>query len=184
MKKTIINLGLVLVAFALGVSINNACSKSIEDMTDSELRQLVIELQNQVNELKSKVAKLESSAANSGSNGGFDKVFYVGKVPFLPNGTPDIDLHTQVDIEMSSFNKVSGQYDYYYKRKENEILDSQGRILGKEYSYEIIEDNIGIEASLPKIDPTVYSYTNDSFEMRTVTESAAQKVVSKSIYKF
>jgi hypothetical protein len=68
MKKTILNLGAILLAFVIGVSINNACAGSIDNMNDSELRKLVAELQQEVNNLKDRVAELERKNRNSSSN--------------------------------------------------------------------------------------------------------------------
>jgi len=127
MKRTFINLGLVLVAFAIGVSIHNACSKSIEDMSDSELRNLVLELQSQVNELKEKVAKLE--AGTGGEFGGFNGGFYVGKVPFFPSGTPDLQYAIDgTTTEVISYNKLTGKNDYHYITRSQAQKDSQGRL--------------------------------------------------------
>lgn len=44
MKKTIVNLGLMLVVFAIGITINNACASSLDNMSDSELRSLVVKM--------------------------------------------------------------------------------------------------------------------------------------------
>ena len=69
MKKTILNLGAILLAFVIGVSINNACADSIDNMNDSELRKLVAELQQEVNDLKDRVAELERKNRNGSGNG-------------------------------------------------------------------------------------------------------------------
>ena len=59
MKRTLLNLGAILVAFIIGLAINNACADSLENMSDTELRKLVAQLQQEVNSLKSRVAELE-----------------------------------------------------------------------------------------------------------------------------
>lgn len=45
MKRTVVNLGAILVAFIVGVAINNACADSLDNMSDTELRKLVSQLQ-------------------------------------------------------------------------------------------------------------------------------------------
>lgn len=84
MKRTVLNLGAILIAFIIGIAINNACADSLEKMSDSELRNLVARLQEEVNSLKKKVSQLE---ANSGDDnvGGF---FIVDGVRFCATGTP------------------------------------------------------------------------------------------------
>ena len=59
MKRTVLNFGAILVAFIIGIAINNACADSLEKMSDSEVRNLVARLQEEVNSLKSRVAELE-----------------------------------------------------------------------------------------------------------------------------
>ena len=68
MKRTLLNLGAILAAFLIGLAINNACADSLENMSDSELRNLVAQLQKEVNNLKQKVAELEGKVNNSGSS--------------------------------------------------------------------------------------------------------------------
>ena len=66
MKKTIVNIGAILVAFCIGLAINSACADSLEKMSDSELRNLVSQLQQEVNSLKQRVADLEGKLGNGG----------------------------------------------------------------------------------------------------------------------
>ncbi len=67
MKKTFVNIGAVIVAFCIGLAINSACADSLEKMSDSELRNLVSQLQQEVNNLKQRVAELEGKISNGGS---------------------------------------------------------------------------------------------------------------------
>lgn len=179
MKRTIINLGLVLVAFAVGVSINNACSKSLEDMSDSDLRELVEELQNQVNDLKEKVAKMEGV-----TGGGFNGGFYVGKVPFYPSGKPAVDYASDVVSETIRYNKLTGKNDYHYIAKSQIQKDAQGRYLGGSTSYEVIEDNIGLEF-ITDVLRVEYSYTNNTCEVVQKNEAATNSTLTdKTTYYF
>lgn len=186
MKRAFINLGLVLVAFAIGVSINNACSKSIEDMSDSDLRSLVIELQSQVNELKVKVAKLEAGTGEGGSGGGlggFNGGFYVGKVPFFPSGTPDLQYAIDgTTTEVISYNKLTGKNDYHYITKSQAQKDSQGRFLTSTTSCEVLENNLGYE--FVNTTGSEYSYTNNTCVVKTEQENANNKLTLIYTYHF
>ena len=67
MKKTILNVGAILAAFLIGLAINNACADSLENMSDSELRNLVSQLQKEVTALKQRVSELEGKVGSGGS---------------------------------------------------------------------------------------------------------------------
>jgi len=74
MKRAVLNIGAIVIAFIIGLAINNACAGDLDNMSDTELRNLVSKLQQEVNNLKSKVAELESiignaSSSSSGSDG-------------------------------------------------------------------------------------------------------------------
>ena len=75
MKRTLLNLGAILAAFLIGLAINNACADSLENMSDTELRKLVAQLQQELNSLKERVAQLEKSNGNSSSG----REGYIGK---------------------------------------------------------------------------------------------------------
>ena len=182
MKRTIINLGLVLVAFAIGVSIENACSKSIMDMSDSDLRNLVLELQGQVNELKEKVAKLEGGT--DGGLGGFNGGFYVGRVPFFPSGSPDVQYASNSTSEVISYNKLTGKNDYHYITKSQTQKDSQGRLLKSTTSYEVLENNLGTDYYEKRISDSESSYTTNTCEHVLVQESTTSKITQKVTYFF
>lgn len=193
MKRAFINLGLVLVAFAIGVSINNACSKSIEDMSDSDLRSLVIELQRQVNELKGKVAileekvvKLEAGTGEGGSGeglGGFNGGFYVGKVPFFPSGIPVLQYAIdETTTEVISYNKLTGKNDYHYITKSQAQKDSQGRFLTSTTSCEVLENNVDYE--FVNTTGSEYSYTNNTCVVKNEQENSNIKLTVIYTYHF
>lgn len=137
MKKTIVNLGLMLVAFAIGITINNACAGSLENMSDSELRSLVVKmqqdikaLQSEVSDLKSQLAKL-STSGGSGSAGG-QYGFVVDGLRFNPNGMVDdiIDHYVQkieTSYDNASQNNTIQELEYRYVR------DSKGRVIQNIY---------------------------------------------------
>lgn len=74
MKKVILNFGAILTAFIIGLAINSACADSLDKMSDTELRNLISQLQQEVNALKSRVAELEGkvNASTSGSGSSFE----------------------------------------------------------------------------------------------------------------
>ena len=78
MKKAVLNIGAIVIAFIIGLAINNACAGDLDNMSDTELRNLVSKLQQEVNNLKSKVAELESKIGNtSSSSSGSDGASFV-----------------------------------------------------------------------------------------------------------
>ena len=68
MKKTIFNLAAICLAFAAGLAINNACADPIESMTDTELRRLVVQLQDEIESLKKEVSDLKGKINGGGSS--------------------------------------------------------------------------------------------------------------------
>ena len=96
MKRTLLNVGAILAAFLIGLAINNACADSLENMSDSELRDLVTQLQKEVNNLKQKVAELEGRFNNSG-----------GSTPSLSYGF-DVD-----GLHFNNAGVVENPIDYY-----------------------------------------------------------------------
>ena len=138
MKKTILNLGAILMAFIIGVTINNACASKIDNMSDSELRNLVSQLQQEVNSLKERVAELEekiggSSGRNSGSTS-TGALFEVDGLLFFKDGNvaSPIDYYTTgqnayqiINGERSDITNTS-QYSYKFN------YDSKGRISSTE----------------------------------------------------
>lgn len=131
MKRTLLNLGAILVAFIIGLAINNACADSLEKMSDSELRNLVARLQDEVNSLKNRVAELEgkiSSSSGSGSSIGGAYAFEVDGIHYNMDGTraDPLDYYEMVE----SYQIVNGKRtdttpsDY----KIAYTYDSKGRI--------------------------------------------------------
>ena len=127
MKRAILNLGAIIVAFFIGLAINSACADSLEKMTDSELRTLVSQLQQEVNSLKQRVAQLETQISNVGTSSPATGVgFDVDGIHFDNMGFPE----DRIDYtESSSYYIINGvrtdnptttsQYEY----------DSKGRII-------------------------------------------------------
>jgi hypothetical protein len=153
MKKTILNLGAILLAFAIGVSINNACADSIDNMNDSELRKLVAELQQEVNDLKERVAALERNNDTGGE-------FVVDGMHFGRDGncTDPVDYYgysSSDDYEIIDGVRVSpnshdASYHYTY--------DSYGRI--ESFWNDKTE----------RFEKTTYSYSNKTITMEFVAK--------------
>ena len=121
MKKSLLNLGAILVAFCLGISINNSCADP-DDYTASrgetsveELWAAIDALKEEVNTLKSKVKSLESSSENGSVSKSGD--FMVDGLWYNPNGACESQLKS---ITMSISNGSSSKIEYHH--------DSQGRL--------------------------------------------------------
>lgn len=126
MKRTILNLGAIVMAFVIGLAINNACADNLGQLSDSELRSLVSQLQQEVNSLKQKVAELESKLNGSGgSPSSSDGGFVVDGIHFGRNGFPDDKIKQIV---------TTGYYIIDGKRTDSEPstsiyeYDTKGRI--------------------------------------------------------
>lgn len=131
MKRTAINLGAILVAFIIGIAINNACADNLEKMTDTELRKLVSQLQQEVNSLKSRVAELEvqiNSNSNSGSSTGGTYAFEVDGMHFTMGGgyCDPMDYYESI----GGYQIINGQRTEYPEGnyKVAYTYDSKGRI--------------------------------------------------------
>lgn len=159
MKKTIFNLGAILAAFLIGLAINNACADSLENMSDTELRKLVAQLQQEVNSLKERVAQLEKAGGNSSSgsssgvatSGGFtvDGIFFnnagfpESKVDYyeytgymLINGSRTDMTPSTSRYEYDSYGRIAKQgiYTYEYSTKKySQIYDT---LSGDDGSYQ------------------------------------------------
>lgn len=163
MKQTLLNLGVICVAFIIGLSINNACAdsldKSSDDMENStnnlenvpegELIKLISQLQQKVDALEQRISQLEKQADNSNevpviSDGGF----VVDGIHFGRSGFPDeiIDY-----VESKTYRIVNGvATDINTGRLEYEY-DSKGRIFkygdytisysGRTYTYTMETEN-------------------------------------------
>lgn len=86
MKKTFFNLAAICFAFAVGLAINNACADPIESMTDTELRRLVIQLQDEIEYLKKEVSDLKEKINGGGSSSTECEEFYVDGLYFDRSG--------------------------------------------------------------------------------------------------
>lgn len=133
MKRSLINLGAIIVAFIIGVAINNSCADSLENMSDKELRKLVLQLQEEIKSLKSRVAKLEGktgSSSSSGSTIGGGYAFVVDGIHFNMDGTY-CDPKDYAET-VSSYQIINGvRIDSTYSapsRIVSYIYDSYGRL--------------------------------------------------------
>lgn len=137
MKRTGLNLGAILVAFVVGIAINNACADSLEKMSDGELRNLVARLQEEVNNLKQKVSLLE---ANSGgvSECGF---FMVDGLRFCATGTPVYNVEKHYTMKMTTVNNGITNTTETVHNSSDIKYDNKGRVIsslttGTDYDYE------------------------------------------------
>ena len=176
MKKTILNLGTVLLAFILGLAINNACADNLDSLTDTELRKLVSQLQQEINSLKTRVTELEgriSSSSNPSSPNDRAYAFKVDGIHYDMNGTfsDPIDYY-----ELSDSYSITGgvrtdtpgtNYKYSY------TYDSNGRI-----------SSILLDAST-YLQETQYSYSNNmvTYTYKTTYKNPVSAGTSESGYK-
>lgn len=148
MKKTVLNFGATIIAFIIGLAINGACAGSFDNMTDTELRKLVSQLQEEVNSLKQQVAQLESLkqqvAQLENKIGGFESSlsiktsgFDVDGIHFDNSGFPEDKL---------DYYEVTGYYLNNGVRTEvtpsisKYEYDSKGRVIKQgQYSYSYSE---------------------------------------------
>ena len=142
MKRTVLNLGAILVAFIIGLAINNACADSLDNMTDTELRKLVSQLQQEVIALKNRVTELESKVGNNSNSGaaiGGAYAFEVDGIHFGMDGNccDPIDYNETVSSYQivggvrTDYNNPSMRIQYTY--------DSHGRISSYFYNTETSE---------------------------------------------
>ena len=157
-------------AFIIGVTINNACASKIDNMSDSELRNLVSQLQQEVNSLKERVAELEnklggSSGRNSGNttaNGGFE----VDGIHFNSSGSSD-SPYDYVEYYVESYQILNGvrqegtQSSSRLNTKYN--YDSKGRITSTENTY--LSPSTTVKSSI-----TQYTYSNKTITTTTTTK--------------
>ena len=160
MKRTLLNFGAILAAFLIGLAINNACADSLENMSDSELRNLVAQLQKELNNLKQKVVELEGRVNNSG-----------GSTPSLSYGFDVDGLHFNNAGHVEQRIERSGVDGYSYSiidGKKTETTSQQG---GYTYSY----DNKGrlakqvLSSSTTELSLT-YTYSGKSVTQETLTQ--------------
>ena len=128
MKRTLLNVGAILSAFLIGLAINNACADSLENMSDSELRKLVAQLQQEVNSLKERVAQLEKASGNSsGSSSGISASggFTVDGIFFNNAGLPEC----KVDYyEYTGYMLINGDRTELTPSTVRYEYDSYGRL--------------------------------------------------------
>ena len=162
MKKTILNLGAIMIAFFIGVAINNACAGSIDNMSDSELRSLVSQLQKEVNSLKDRVAELENKIGGNSGRGNSSSTtsgeFEVNGIHFSRGGhhSDPVDYSDYGDCyqiqgdgqKISTISNTKTVYSY----------DSYGRIISQKTEYPTYTQE------------TSYSYSNKTVKMTMSTQ--------------
>lgn len=164
------NLGAILVAFIIGIAINNACAEEFDNMSDTELRQLVARLQQEVNSLKNRVAELESKIGSTSSspliseNNGDRGIFVVDGMHFSEDGFIKIFLNKEKLHRTTTRTTVNGETtetvsttDYSTHSRQ---YDSNGRIIHERWE----DDNF--------IHDTAYSYGHKTY---TITQNATAK---------
>ena len=125
MKRTVLNLGAILIAFIIGIAINNACADSLEKMSDSELRNLVARLQDEVNALKQKVSQLEASSGGTNESG----FFIVDGLRFSAEGTVAYNHTKKYTVKTTTVNNgVTTTTETVYNDAETKY-DNYGRLV-------------------------------------------------------
>ena len=111
MKKTIFNLAAICLAFAVGLAINNAWANPIESMTDTELRRLVVQLQDEIEFLKKEVSDLKGKINEGGSSSTDFGEFYVDGLYFNRNGYCSSMIEGSVSRYPDNSNSGSQNYE-------------------------------------------------------------------------
>ncbi len=96
MKKITLNIGFIIISFAIGLAMNSACSDPLDENTvnNSEIKELVKSLQREINTLKKeneelakRVAALETAVFSSNNGSSLKSgIFEVDGLLFLPTG--------------------------------------------------------------------------------------------------
>lgn len=176
MKKTILNVGAIMAAFLIGLAINNACADSLENMSDSELRNLVSQLQREVNALKQRVSELEGKVSGGGSTS-----------PSLTAGFDVDGLHFNNAGYVEQRIKKSGVDPYSYYIIDGEKTESTSEQVGYVYTYDS-QGRLSKQAmSTSSSELTLsYSYSGISVTTETITKyknpsaGSLQETYSKS----
>ena len=155
-----------MVAFALGLAINQACAGSLDTMSDSELRSLVANLQEEVKALKEEVAELKNKISSSGissQSSGFD----VDQLHFNNQGVVEMkSKHHSVESKMVySTGDIASDNSYEYDCE----YDSYGRLSGYEYN--------------PNIDSRIevkYTYSGNAVTITQISSSSTFTSTTKA----
>ena len=162
MKRTLVNLGAILAAFLIGLAINNACADSLDNMSDTELRKLVAQLQQEVNSLKNRVAELEGKVGSS--SGSSETVstgmFKVDGLWFLPTGGACGRVKSSKGTTTTTYLSSGETTTSNTFTEAKTTVDSFGRLLRIDYT-------------LP--DGYDYYYTEYSYNGKVVNSTTAYK---------
>ena len=62
MKKFTLNIGFIIISFAIGLAINSACSDSLDEnaVNNTEIKELIKSLQREINTLKDENKELDN----------------------------------------------------------------------------------------------------------------------------
>ena len=160
MKRTLFNLGAIAMAFIIGLTINNACADSLGQTSDSELRNLVTQLQQEVKSLKQRVAELESKlGSSSGSPSSTGSGFDVDGIHFSKAGFPEDKIDRIVG---SSYYINNGQ------RTDNETTTTY-----YEYDY---------KGRVQRANSQVYTYSDKSYKITYDIDSGGTKTHTEYTY--
>lgn len=175
MKRMLFNLGTPVAAFIIGIAINDACADNLTKtsngglQSDSELRNLVEELQKEVNSLKSRVSELEQKAEEN------DGKATSGGYAFEVNG-----LHFGIDGQCCDPIKSLTWNDSYTIYQTGDRVDNPSTTT---YTYEY--DSFGrLSASKTRTDTyertSNYSYGDKTETIHTVTKYSSDSSISES----
>ena len=158
MKRTLVNIGAALAAFLIGLAINSACADSLQNMSDSELRNLVAQLQKEVDNLRLKVAELEKQISDAGSSTPSISVgFDVDGLHFNNAGQVEeridrsgIDAYSYyiIDGKKTENTAEHGIYTYSYDsfgRLSKQVMNSSASEVSLSYNYSgksVITENV------------------------------------------
>lgn len=186
MKKTIINLGLILIAFAIGITINNACAGSLENISDSELRSMVAKmqqdirsLQNEVNDLKSQLAKLSASGSVGSEVGQYG--FVVDGLHFDRCG--NIEEKTDYCVSKTEITyDDSPQNNYIQESETRYVRDINGRVIQRSTDDYSVQNGIKTKTRY-SIENYTYFEKKCTLSIETKNGKVTQRVECTYFYK-
>lgn len=183
MKKFTLNIGFIIISFAIGLAINSACSDSLDEnaVNNTEIKELIKSLQREINTLKeeneelaNRVSTLEAAVFGS-NNGNVSKsgIFEVDGLLFLPTGhtcskikTAEGKLVTTLNEETTEEIAMAAQYTE---------SDAYGRITKIEYyvpsGYDYYRITYTYNKDKTVTETTEYSITGAHKVIKSITTS-------------